>query len=197
MLVAPESNGCSREGARRERFVAMLLPALECVGEADMSIARSHGWIGLLVLVATLVAGWAPTASAQLNEPPTADAGPDTSGLPGMTIILNGSNSVDPETLPMTFQWLQLSGTPAAPLSATDQALFSILVPNIGIGGSVMEFQLTVTDDHGETSSDSVSVSIIPEPGAAVLVMTGLLGLASRRGGTRERRRPSGPPLPN
>ncbi len=73
----------------------------------------------------------------------------------------------------------QLTG-PAATLFNQDAAILDVLVPNGPIGAE-MEFRLTVTDDHGETSSDFASVWIIPEPSTGLLVAFGMIGLAGRR----------------
>src|SRR5581483_8685345 len=40
------------------------------------------------------------------SSPPIADAGPDQIGVPAGTITLNGSNSHDPNGLPITFHWV-------------------------------------------------------------------------------------------
>lgn len=43
--------------------------------------------------------------SAPVNQPPTAQAGPDQSVQAGTGVTLNGSSSSDPDSNPLTYQW--------------------------------------------------------------------------------------------
>jgi hypothetical protein len=59
--------------------------------------------------------------------------------------------------------------------------MYSILVPTFVAGFSLMEFQLTVMDDAGDTSSDWANVAIVPEPASGLLLMSGMAFAAALR----------------
>ena len=111
----------------------------------------------LVALALTFFCG--TTAFAQFNEPPAADAGIDVQADEGSFTQLDGSGSVDPEFGPLTYSWAQIAG-PTAVTSNADTAILDINVPTVGGIGGVMTFMLTVTDDIGQTSSDTADVII-------------------------------------
>ncbi len=97
------------------------------------------------------------------NNPPTANAGDDKTAYRGENVELNGSGS-DPDGHPLTYQWEQLGldelgVVPVTPVTITDsdQAKASFVAPN-QIGA--LSFKLTVTDSHGASHSDTVTVTV-------------------------------------
>ena len=99
---------------------------------------------------------------------PTACAGPDMTGAPGDEVTLQGKCSVNPygRWHEMTYQWTQLSG-PAVTLThprrtqpAGKFADPSFTIPADAAGETTLEFQLTVTDQEGQSDSDTMIVTV-------------------------------------
>jgi hypothetical protein len=87
-----------------------------------------------------------------VNNPPTADAGPDQTIE--VTTILTGTGK-DPEGGPLTYKWEQVKGVPATivtPEAATTK------VTKLTPGENV--FRLMVTDEKGVSGSDEVVVMV-------------------------------------
>jgi hypothetical protein len=95
-----------------------------------------------------------------LNEPPTADAGLDQTVSKSSAVMLDGSNSVDPDDGIATFEWSQTDG-PSVVLSSTLTANTSFTAPDVGSAGASLVFQLTVTDNGGLQSTDTCVVNVI------------------------------------
>ncbi len=95
------------------------------------------------------------------NAPPTANAGEDQTVNTGDAVTLSGSQSVDPESLALSFSWVQISETPTVSLVGADTATPSFVVETVTLIGLTHTFQLTVTDSAGSTSIDTVDVDII------------------------------------
>jgi hypothetical protein len=98
------------------------------------------------------------------NTGPTADAGPDQSGIrEGATVTLDGSGSSDPDAgQTLAFSWAQLSG-PVVTLSSTTDAQPSFTAPAL-VNGNTAEtivFELTVSDGVGGVDTDQVSIGIV------------------------------------
>jgi K319-like protein len=89
------------------------------------------------------------------NKPPVAVVGPSIASVDG-TAVLSGSNSTDPEGLPLTFSWKQLSGPTTAAIASPTMS--NPLVTGM-INGTYV-FTLTVTDQSGLTSSASQLVQV-------------------------------------
>ena len=95
-----------------------------------------------------------------INTPPVADAGPDQNANAGETVILDGSNSSDPDDGIATFRWKQLSGTPVVFSDPTAMET-SFTVPDEITGDDSLIFQLTVVDVGGLTSQDTCTIAMI------------------------------------
>ncbi len=95
-----------------------------------------------------------------VNNPPTANAGPDQNVNEGSVVYLNGSNSSDTDDDLLTYNWIQISG-PAVSISgqASVQAVFDS--PYIDSQGESLVFQLTVTDESGLQGTDTCIVNIV------------------------------------
>jgi len=92
------------------------------------------------------------------NKPPIARAGDDISiRLPINKIEVDGRNSEDPEGRLKSYQWTQKTGPSQAVIA--DATLALTLVENLIVGEYV--FELTVTDDEGATSTDTVTVTVL------------------------------------
>jgi len=99
--------------------------------------------------------------STGVNNPPTADAGPDQTINEGKTVILDGTNSDDPDTGDniASYLWKQTTGSPVT-LSDTTYTMPTFVTPPVDVTGTTLTFQLTVTDNGGLESSDEVSITI-------------------------------------
>jgi hypothetical protein len=87
-------------------------------------------------------------------SPPVADAGPDQIGIPAGTVTLNGSNSYDPNGLPLTYVWRQETG-PVVQISNQTSAIASFTAaPN-----ESYTFRLTVTNSAGLSASARTHVT--------------------------------------
>ena len=94
------------------------------------------------------------------SAPPTANAGPDQTVYEGDTVILNGSNSSDPDDGIASYQWNQMTGIEIV-LSDTKAVCPTFTAPDVeGSGGQFLTFQLTVTDFGGLASTDTCIVAV-------------------------------------
>ncbi len=91
-------------------------------------------------------------------DTPTADAGSDTTVDEHDTVVLDGTQSFDPNELTLTYRWEQIEGptvTLTAPLSRTP----IFVAPNVS-GATTLRFKLAV--DNGQFSDeDEVAVSVL------------------------------------
>lgn len=94
------------------------------------------------------------------NAPPAANAGPDQTVTPGATVTLNGSGSSDPENSIVSYQWNVSGGAGTFPSSLNGQVP-SFTAPNTE-GWAI--YTLTVTDNGGESDSDTVRITVQSEP---------------------------------
>jgi fibronectin type 3 domain-containing protein len=95
-----------------------------------------------------------------INQPPSANAGPDVSVNEGTMVTLNSSNSRDPDGFTLSYQWIQISGSLVA-LSNPFVAQPTFWAPNVGADGETLMFQLTVTDLGGLRARDTCIVNIV------------------------------------
>jgi hypothetical protein len=68
------------------------------------------------------------------------------------TVILDGSNSSDPDDGIESYRWKQVAG-PSVTLSNPQAAKPTFLAPNVSEGGTSLTFELTVTDSGGLQSN--------------------------------------------
>ncbi len=97
--------------------------------------------------------------NSEINEPPTADAGPDQTVNEGDSVILNGSNSSDPDDGIASYLWEQTSGTTVT-LSDPTAVQPTFIAPDVGPDGASLTFQLTVTDNGGLQDTDTCIVNV-------------------------------------
>ena len=96
------------------------------------------------------------------NSPPVADAGPNQVIFEGEGVVLNGSDSDDPDGKEDidSYEWKQISGYGVSLGWANeDQATFT--APSAGPGGKKLEFELTIKDEESEASIDKCVVFVI------------------------------------
>jgi hypothetical protein len=94
------------------------------------------------------------------NNPPIANAGLDQTVNEGVAVTLNGLNSSDPGGVINSYLWTQTGGTSVA-LSGSTSAQPTFIAPIVGLTGSSLTFQLTVTDNGGLQSTDSCVVKVM------------------------------------
>jgi hypothetical protein len=101
-------------------------------------------------------------ASAKVNIPPVANAGSnDTLELPNNSYTLNASQSRDPDGTIGSYQWQQISGPNTVKSS-------NMNVPQVAISdfqAGEYEFQVTVTDNEGATSTATMKLTVEPSSG--------------------------------
>lgn len=101
------------------------------------------------------------TVVGRQNQPPTANAGQDQSILipnpnsPGRA-ILDGRASADPEGAALSFEWKQEAGPITAIISTPNQARTDVS----GLMPGEYTFGLKVTDNAGNSASDTVRISV-------------------------------------
>jgi cyclophilin family peptidyl-prolyl cis-trans isomerase len=89
------------------------------------------------------------------NNAPVANAGADRLVQSNVLVILDGSGSSDLNGDAITFAWRQIAG-PAVTLSRTDVLSPSFVPDHV----ARLTFELTATDEHGATSTDSVDINV-------------------------------------
>jgi len=95
------------------------------------------------------------------NDPPIAEAGPNQNVNEGSVVILNGSNSYDPDLGDsITYKWEQTGGSPTVTLTGANTAQASFTAPNVGVSGASLTLKLTVTDSGGLKDTDSAIVNV-------------------------------------
>jgi uncharacterized repeat protein (TIGR01451 family) len=101
------------------------------------------------------------SASAQLSvRAPTARPGTAQTVKSGDAVTLDGSQSSDPNSLSLTYAWLQTAGPPA-PLTSNGVAKPQFIAPSV-TSTAKLTFTLTVTNTVGSSSADSVDVNVNP-----------------------------------
>ncbi|CAM2005949.1 OmpA family protein [Acanthopleuribacter pedis] len=93
------------------------------------------------------------------NTAPIAEAGASRTEVPAGTVVLDGSQSYDPEADALTYQWVQTSG-PSVEIQNAESARAQFT----GVAGETYAFQLTVRDNFGGSSSDLVRIQMEAAP---------------------------------
>ncbi len=100
-----------------------------------------------------------------LNSPPVANAGADTGGQVGTTVILDGSGSSDIDGDALTYQWSLVSKPATSTATLSDP---SSVTPSFTIdvfGDYVM--QLVVHDGMVNSAPDTMTISTLNSPPVA------------------------------
>ncbi|MEE4110936.1 MAG: S8 family serine peptidase [Halieaceae bacterium] len=144
-----------------------------------MSGVRGRGLLlgGLLLLNACGGGGGSgssPTPAPPLpNLAPVAEAGARIAVNAGDLVELDGSGSRDSDGSISSFAWEQTAGPPVT-LAGAGTAAASFTAPSF-VGEQTLTFGLTVTDNDGATASDSVTVTILADPAATAVSVSGRL----------------------
>ena len=94
------------------------------------------------------------------NAPPVADAGPDQRVYFNETVRLDGSGSYDPDGDSITHAWRPLD--PSAPVLTAANSVHPGFIAGPAI--AIHQFQLTVRDPSGLSSTDTVSIHVVQDP---------------------------------
>lgn len=130
-----------------------LLADNESEGDEDFQVILSAPSGGFLTVdIATVRIQNIP------NSAPTANAGFSQTIQEGVNVVLNGSNSADPDGDTITYAWVQTVG-PAVTLSNPDSAISNFLAPQVN-ASVTFNFELTVTDIFGLSSSAITAVTV-------------------------------------
>jgi len=141
------------------------------IADADQALAsfiapqvQSSGQTFNFRLTVTDAAGQSSSSTCIVNVtwsnlPPVADAGEDQVVHPGDMVQLDGSASVDSDGEITKISWQQKEGTPVEIFDMTSfNPSFTAPFRSRGNRNPVLVFKLTVTDNEGLKSTDTVSV---------------------------------------
>ncbi len=121
------------------------------------------------------------TVTIAVKAPPVANAGPDQLVVPGASVALNGTGSYDPDGTITSYSWVQTAGAPVT-LTGADTATPGFIAPD---SGQTLTFQLTVTDNSGLSSNDTVNIIVnVPPVANAGPDQTAVSGTAVALDGT-------------
>jgi hypothetical protein len=98
-----------------------------------------------------------------INQSPTANAGPDQTANEATTVTLDGTGSADPDEDPLTFSWRQTAG-PMVTLSdptASRPTFTAPTIPRDGPPQIVFSFELTVSDGQATSAADAVDITVL------------------------------------
>ncbi len=115
------------------------------------------------ITVTTNDGGHTSSATVQVLQPgelpPVASASSGSITLPTNSTTVDGSASSDPDGTITAYNWVQLSGPNSASLSGQNSAVLT--ASNLVEG--TYQFELTVTDNNGNSDSDIAVVTVNPE----------------------------------
>ena len=95
-----------------------------------------------------------------VNSPPVADAGDDSTIKEGAVATLDGGNSFDPEgDTPLFYTWNQTEGPPVT-LQPSDSVASPTFTAPLGVG-TLLTFELSVDDGKEVGAPDSVTVEVV------------------------------------
>jgi hypothetical protein len=160
----------SDDGIAAYRWRQVSGPPVESPSGANQAVAAftvppaADGTVFVFELTVTDRAGLQSSDRCQvtvqtLNQPPTANAGPDQIARVGDRVTLDGSASWDSDDGIASYRWRQVSGPSVSSPAGANKAVASFKVPK-GSEGMVLVFELTVTDRAGLQSSDRCQVSV-------------------------------------
>ncbi len=99
-----------------------------------------------------------------LRPEPVADAGADQTVEEATEVTLDGSNSSDADGAIVSHRWEQTDGT-AVTLTTVPPDKATFTAPDVAAAGETLTFQLTVTDEDGQASMDTIRVNVSDSTG--------------------------------
>ncbi|MEF8943369.1 MAG: choice-of-anchor U domain-containing protein [Desulfohalobiaceae bacterium] len=96
------------------------------------------------------------------NDPPVAESGSYDSYTEGDTVVLDGSNSHDPNDNIASYSWEKTEG-PSIDLQNSTSVKAEFTAPEVGSDGDSLTFTLTVTDAEGATDTDNCTINVTNE----------------------------------
>lgn len=101
------------------------------------------------------------TVSPAANVAPIASADADrTVAAEGETVMLDATGSSDPDGSVDAYEWRQVGDGPDVVLSDAGSATPTFVAPGVDVGGGVIAFELTVTDNEGLTDAADIDISV-------------------------------------
>lgn len=96
-----------------------------------------------------------------VNAPPIANAGADRLAQAGQQVVLDGTGSLDSDGSIAAFEWVQVVG-PGDPVVVLENpnTPTPVFTAPATFFGAVLTFSLTVTDNEGASSTDTVNVTV-------------------------------------
>lgn len=165
-LITPTATTIAELRPIQQKIIAMQNPstvpgaATEPVQSATVVPVSGTGTVP--VTPATSPA--AATTSAATVQPPVANAGSEQDvTLPNNGIILDGNMSTDPQGQTLTYSWALAAG----PNVPTEQQISNSAIGVTNLIAGTYEFELTVTNTSGLSSSAMVVVNVTDDSGTA------------------------------
>jgi hypothetical protein len=137
-------------GATQPTFISPDVGAGSASLNFSLTVTDGYGLSNTDTCIVNVTAG---------NLPPTPDAGTDQDVFEGDLVTLDGTGSNDPDGAITAYQWIQASG-PDVILSNPASATPTFTAPALGTVGGSLSLQLTVTDDQGLQSTDTIIVNV-------------------------------------
>jgi len=126
-----------------------------------------------LALATFLLLGCSSPSAPPPNAPPQAAAGPDQTLALGQQVLLDGSESTDPEGAALTYQWTAAENNPVS-VTLAQTARLSLSPAQPGR----YRFYLRVSDGERQSLPDSVDITITAAPNRPPLADAGLPALS-------------------
>ncbi|MBS1921515.1 MAG: tandem-95 repeat protein [Bacteroidetes bacterium] len=118
----------------------------------QLTVTDNSGSTGIDIVIITV--------NAAPNQPPVVDAGADQNiTLPNNSVTLTGTAN-DPDGNIVSYLWSKISGPAQSNIVSVSQ--IQTVVNNLVQG--VYQFQLSVTDNSGATTTDFVTITVNPAP---------------------------------
>jgi len=117
----------------------------------------------------TATASVTVTVNPQPHAAPVAVPGPNQTVAPNATVLLDGSGSYSPNGTIVSYDWTQVGGLGGVTVANSTTATPSIY----GVQSGTYTFQLTVTDNFGETATATMTVTVQTSTAATLVANAG------------------------
>jgi len=131
-------------------------PGLICPENTDPAQEHTYMIFGLVVFDGEFESDAEDTVSITINRKPIADAGADQTVDAGEAILLDGSQSSDPDGDNISYTWKQIAGLPVGDFYEEQ--------PSLGApyAETVLVFELKVNDSYVDSEADTVTITVNP-----------------------------------